>query len=333
MNTFGFIALAGLPELSSSSTMAPRVDEAFYGLLLASGLLITLLVVLNLTFLIRYRKGSRASRGSLGISEWKIEAGWIGATTVVFLCFFFWGAGVYLNIERPPAGAEVIDVVARQWMWDVRQPNGRREFDTLHVPVGRPVQLHMTSEDVIHSFFVPAFRIKQDVVPGKTVATWFEATQPGRYHLFCTQYCGTKHAGMVGEVIAQTPENYATWLSEGAPASDVAKRGQRLFVRYGCSGCHASGSTTHAPPLEGIHGQLVPLEGGQFIRVDDAYLRDSILEPTKQIAAGYAPVMPSFKGIIPEGDLIELVAYLKTLAKPPTPATTSMPARSDAVQP
>jgi cytochrome c oxidase subunit 2 len=321
------IAFAGLADrLPQGSSMAPRVDGVFIGLLAMSGLLVALLLALNLTFLVRYRRGSRASRAPLRWPVWKIEAGWITVTTLVFLGFFAWGASIYLDLEHPPANATVIEVVGRQWMWDVRHGNGRREFDTLHVPVGQVIRLQLTSEDVIHSFFVPAFRIKQDVVPGKTINTWFEATQPGTYHLFCTQYCGTKHAGMIGEVIAQTPEEYAAWLTSGNVENELADRGRRLFLRYGCSGCHAPSSTVHAPPLEGLYGKRVPLEGGGFVTVDDAYLRDSILEPAKQIAGGYPNVMPSFKGVIPEGDLLDLLSYLKSLADA-TPAPTPTPAR------
>lgn len=219
-------------------------------------------------------------------------------------------------------------MIGRQWMWDVRHGNGRREFDALHVPVGQPVRLRLTSEDVIHSFFVPAFRIKQNVVPGQRVDLWFEVTAAGSYHLFCSQYCGTNHAGMTGEVIAQSPEDYAAWLAAGNTDGLPAERGRRLFMRYGCSGCHATGTTAHAPMLAGLYGRLVPLEGGTMARVDDAYLRDSILEPTKQIAAGYpAAVMPSFKRVIPEGDLLELIAYLKSLdeREPPVPSPAAPP--------
>jgi cytochrome c oxidase subunit 2 len=275
--------------------------------------MIVILALTNLMFLIRYRRGSNAPRPPLRIKQWKIEAGWISVTTLIFLGFFAWGTRVYLDLERPPANAMDIEVIGRQWMWDVRQGNGRREFDTLHVPLGQAIRLRLTSEDVIHSFFVPAFRIKQDVVPGKVVNTWFEATKVGTYHLFCSQYCGTKHAGMVGEVIVQTPKDYAAWLAAGNSTGDLATHGRQLFVRYGCSACHAPTSTVHAPDLAGRYGTLVQLEGGELVKFDDEYLRDSILEPNKQVAAGFPAVMPSFKSIIPEGDLLELISYLKSL--------------------
>ena len=199
-------------SLSSASGLAPRVDALFWTLVVGGVGMVALLGTLNLVFLIRYRRGSPARRGPLAIATWKIETGWIVATTVIFTGVFAWGAQIYLDEERPPAGATVIDVVARQWMWDIRQPNGRREFNTLHVPLNQAIVLRLTSEDVIHSLFVPAFRLKQDVVPGKVVTAWFIATRPGSYRLFCSQFCGTAHASMIGEVIAQTPRDYAAWL-------------------------------------------------------------------------------------------------------------------------
>jgi len=216
--------------------------------------------------------------------------------------------------------------VARQWMWDVRQPNGRREFNTLHVPMNQPIRLRMTSEDVIHSFYVPAFRIKHDIVPGRRTDTWFEATRTGTYHLFCAQYCGTSHAAMTGEVIVQTQAEYAAWLAAGGVSGSLAERGRTLLVRYGCTGCHAAGSTVHAPALEHRYGQAVPLAEGSFARFDEAYIRDSILEPGKQVAAGYPNVMPSFRGVIPEGELLELIAYLKSMGTDaPAPAPEAKP--------
>lgn len=302
-----------------ASTLAPRVNALFYALLGASAFLVFVLVTLNLALLIRYRRGSTAKRGPLPFNALKVEAGWISATLAVFLGFFFWGAWIYLDQERPPRGAYEINVIGRQWMWDVRHPNGRREFDELHVPVNTPVRLLLSSEDVIHSFFVPAFRVKQDAVPGKIVSTWFEATRPGSYRLFCTQYCGTEHANMTGRVVVMNPEDYTQWLERGNQVANLPLRGRELFIRYGCAGCHAPNSPIHAPPLEGVYGRLQPIENQQFIRADDAYLRDSILQPGRHVVAGYANLMPSFDGVIPEGDLLDLIAYLKSIGSAPPP--------------
>lgn len=301
------------PLLESASTAAAGVDHLTLALLAASALVAGVLLVLNLGFIIRYRAGSAAPRPPLRISSGKIEAAWIAGTTIIFLGFFAWGAKLYLEEERAPAGAYDIAVVGRQWMWDIHQPNGRREFDELHVPIHTPVRLLLTSEDVIHSFYVPAFRLKQDVVPGKTVSLWFDATKPGRYAILCSEFCGSKHAEMTGVIVAEEPAQYAAWLAQDAIAPGT--RGRLLFARYGCASCHEPGSTVRAPLLAGLYGRTVPVAGGGTVLADEAYLRDSILLPNKVVVAGYQPVMPSFRGVIPAGDLLELIAYLKALGR------------------
>ncbi|HZP60263.1 MAG TPA: cytochrome c oxidase subunit II [Opitutaceae bacterium] len=326
----GFSLFPSSPMNASSFT--PRVEALLLALLVASGLLIGVLLVLNLYFLIRYRRGSSAPRPPLRIATWKFEAGWICGTTIGFLGFFFWGARIYLDMERPPANAYDVDVIGRQWMWDIRHADGRREFDTLHVPADQPVRLRMISEDVIHSFAVPAFSLKQDVVPGKQVMAWFEATRPGTYHLYCDQFCGTAHAEMAGEVVVMKPEDYAAWQASGSVNNEEAGHGAKLFVRYGCSGCHTPGSPVRAPSLVGLYGRLVPVENGQFVRADEQYLRDSIVLPQQHVVAGYAPIMPDFRGVISETDLLDLIDYLKSLgAKQPPPA--NMPTAPAAAPP
>jgi cytochrome c oxidase subunit 2 len=300
-----------LPERASS--LAPRVDAVFWAAVGFSALLIGGLVIANGFFLVRYRSGSAAPRPPLRIRTSVIETAWIAATTVGFLGFFAWGAHVYLFEERSPAAALAIDVVGRQWMWDIRHANGRREFNTLHVPLGEDVRLALTSEDVIHSFFVPAFRLKQDVVPGKQVSLWFHPTKTGTFHLFCAEYCGTVHSGMIGEVVVLPPAEFAAWLARGNALEPLAQRGRRLFQRYNCSGCHDQPAAVRAPPLEALFGTLVPLRDGRRVRADEAYLRDSILRPEREVVAGYDPLMPSFENVIPESDLLELIAYLKSL--------------------
>lgn len=314
-----------LPERASS--IAGRIDALYFGLILVSSVLVLLLVGLNLVFLIRYRQGSPAPRPPLRISQTKFETLWISVTAVIFVGIFFWGGWVYLDNTRVPPNAHQISVVGRQWMWDIRHPDGRREFNTLHVPLNEPVQLLMSSEDVIHSFYVPAFRLKADVVPGKQVSLWFKPTRTGTFHLFCAEFCGTQHSGMVGKVVVQTPEDYAAWLTTGTMDADPISRGRQLFLRHGCSGCHAPASTIRAPLLEGIYGRLVPLNNGTLVRADERYLRDSILQPNREIAAGYEPIMPSFDGVIPDNDLLDLLAYLKSLrdAEPPVPAPQAVP--------
>jgi cytochrome c oxidase subunit 2 len=212
--------------------------------------------------------------------------------------------------ETPPADALTIYVVGKQWMWKVQHPEGPRELDELHVPVGKPIRLVLASQDVIHDFFVPAFRMKQDVVPGRYRTEWFQATKVGEYRLFCSEYCGTSHARMTGRVVVMAPADYQRWLARGN-ATDLASQGAALFRRNGCSGCHGPGASVHAPPLDGIYGKPQPLQGGGFAVADEAYLRDAILLPTKHVVAGYEPIMPSFQGQLSEEEVFALVAYLK----------------------
>ena len=298
----------------TASSIGPRVDHLVLALLVTSLLVAGILLVLNLYFIVVYRRGSEAPRPPSPSSSARIETAWIAGTTLIFLVFFAWGAKLYMDEERAPAGAIPIDVVGRQWMWDIHQPNGRREFNELHVPINTPVRLLLTSEDVIHSFYVPAFRLKQDVVPGKTVSLWFNVTKAGRSAIFCSEFCGSQHAAMTGVIVAEEPERYAAWLTAGDVGPAGARdRGRQLFTRYGCAGCHEPGSSVRAPLLDGLYGRQVRLAGGGFVQADEAYLRDSILRPAKVVVAGYQPVMPSFQGVIPEGDLRELLSYLKSL--------------------
>jgi cytochrome c oxidase subunit 2 len=234
-------------------------------------------------------------------------------------------------MHSPPPGAIEVTAVAKQWMWKFQHPNGRRELDELHVPVGKPVLLTLTSQDVIHSFFVPEFRVKQDVLPGRYTRVWFEATRPGDYHLFCTQYCGLDHARMRGQVHVLTPEDYERWLQGGEPADgarfgraggpalSMAARGGRLFTRLGCVSCHGLNPGVQAPSLYGVYGSQVALSNGDTVLADENYLRESILNPRAKIVMGYPAVMPSFAGVIQEEDVLDLIAYLKSLqGTPPT---------------
>src|ERR1051326_4777043 len=230
------------------------------------------------------------------------------------MCCYAWGTKYYFEIERPPDSAMESDVVGKQWMWKVQHPEGNREINQLHVPVGRTVKLLLTSQDVIHSFYLPEFRIKQDVVPGRYTTEWFQARKIGNFHLFCSEYCGTSHSHMTGNVIVMSPADYQSWLAQGQPDSTLAQSGERLFRELGCSGCHVGNSVVRAPPLEGLFGKPVPLSDGDVVRADEGYLRDSILFPAKQIAAGYTDDMPSFNRKVSEEELLELIAYLKSLA-------------------
>jgi cytochrome c oxidase subunit 2 len=297
-----------------ASTQATKVDFIFILLLILSGGIILLVAGLLLGFSIRYRRGSSAPRGKLPeFMRRDIEIGWTSATLFLALFLFWWAATVELSAMQPPTNALEIHVLAKQWMWKSRHPSGAREIDELHVPVGEPVRLLMTSQDVIHSFFVPAFRMKQDVLPGRLTQTWFQATKIGEYHLFCAEFCGTEHSVMRGRIVVMKPEDYAVWTQAQPEADNLAREGARLFVSLGCSGCHTAGSRVHAPGLSGVYGRQVHLSDGRTVTADEAYLRDSILLPKKDVVVGYEPLMPSFSGVVDEDDLQRLVAYLMSL--------------------
>jgi cytochrome c oxidase subunit 2 len=211
-----------------------------------------------------------------------------------------------------------IYVVGKQWMWKAQHMDGAREINELHVPIGRPVKLIMGSEDVIHSFSIPDFRVKADVVPGRYNSLWFTATQPGKYHIFCTQYCGTKHSGMIGWVTAMTPADYQVWLSGNSSSGTMADAGAKLFSDLVCVTCHTDvAQPGRGPVLKGLYGKQVLLEGGQTVTFDDAYIRESILRPQAKIVAGFQPVMPTFQGLVTEEQLLQLIAYVKSLGEIP----------------
>jgi cytochrome c oxidase subunit II len=302
------------PEASSS---AQQVDWLYFGLT-AMLIFFTALVFLPIIFFaIRYRRGSNADRSNPLEGSNLLEAGWTIFPLLVGLGFFSWGAILYYQIERPPSDALQVQVVAKQWMWKLQHAEGKKEINELHVPLDRDVSLTMTSQDVIHSFFVPAFRVKQDVVPGKYTTEWFHPTRLGEYHLFCAEYCGTNHSRMIGRIVVMEPAEYQQWLASGESGESIALEGRRLFRDRGCSGCHEGSKAIHAPPLEGVYGKQVPLASGEIVTADDQYLRDSILLPGKQISAGYENIMPSFTGHISEAEIMKIIAYLKATSQEP----------------
>lgn len=300
---------------ASASLQAVRTDSVFWLLFWASAATILLVVLLLVTFCFRYRRGSEVERGPLPeVVSREFEVGWTAVTLFAFLFFFWWASSTELAAFVVPRDALEIHVVAKQWMWKAEHPSGAREIDELHVPVGEPVRLVMASQDVIHDFFVPAFRIKQDVVPGQFTELSFTASAVGEYRLFCAEYCGTGHARMGGRVVVLTPEGYAAWTAAQPQDDGLAREGEALFRALGCSGCHGGSSVVRAPDLRGLYGSPVPLADGRVVEADSAYIRDSILEPKRAIAAGYEPVMPSFAGVVGNDELLKLEAYIKSLA-------------------
>ena len=298
-----------------ASTIAPHIDGLYFGLIALSSFFILGIGAAALYFLIKYRRGSDADRSNITTGNWWIEGVWIAVPFVMAMGFFYWSANRYFEWSNVPENAVEVFVLGKQWMWKLQHPQGPREINTLHVPVDQPVVLKMTSQDVIHSFYVPAFRIKQDVVPGQYSTVWFEATKVGRYKLLCTEYCGTDHSQMRGEVIVMNRADFADWLSGGEAEASLADRGEQIYSRAGCSGCHAPDSPVEAPDLAGVYNSQVRLESGETVVADENYLRTSILQPQQQIVAGYEPLMPSFQGQLSESQIIELIEYIKSLGE------------------
>jgi cytochrome c oxidase subunit 2 len=305
--------------IGEASTLAGPMDGLLLALTILSALVVGGIAFLIVFFAVRYRRGTSAPRtdSPAPVRSASLEALWIGMPLVVFLGIFYWAARLYTDLRIPPPDALTINVVGKQWMWKVQHPGGQREINELHVPAGVPVRLLMTSQDVIHSFFVPAFRVKQDLLPGRYTDLWFEATKPGSYQLFCAEFCGTDHSRMGGSIIVMTPDAYGRWLADNPGPGSLAAQGEALFRSHGCSGCHGESATVHAPNLAGIYGRRVPLSDGTFVSVDERYIHDSILLPAKEVAAGYTPIMPSFQGQLDEGQILELVAYIRSLGNQP----------------
>jgi cytochrome c oxidase subunit 2 len=302
--------------LPQASNFAGRVDALFYAMLALSAVVVIAVFVAIIWFSIKFKHGSRADRSGSDDRTLGIELTWTLIPFLLFVGIFAWSIELFADMSRPPSNATPVYIVAKQWMWTVQHEGGQREINTLHVPLRRPTRLVMTSQDVIHSFYVPAFRVKQDVLPNRFTQLWFEPTRAGTYDLYCAEFCGTDHSRMIGSVVVMTPDNYSKWLSAHA-ATGLADRGAQLFRRSGCSGCHDPHSGVHAPDLNGLYGQTVPLADATTVRVDDRYLHDSIMLPQKEIAAGYAPIMPSYQGRIGEEDVLALIAYLKTTGGAP----------------
>jgi cytochrome c oxidase subunit 2 len=307
-----------LPE--RASTFADHVDSLGSFLMTVTVVMSALITLLVIFFAVKYRRRHADEvprtkfEGAL-----RLELFWTITPFIIMMIMFVWGFRLYIDWSQPPDDALEVFVVGRQWMWHLQHTGGQREINRLHVPVGRPVRLTMTSQDVIHSFFVPDFRVHMDVVPGRYTTTWFQATKPGRYNLFCSQYCGTDHSVMIGEVVALDEKDYAVWLRSNVSES-LADRGRKLFQKLQCVTCHTGEGNNRAPSLEDIYGTYAPLQDGTRVKVDRAYLRESILVPDAKIVAGYLPIMPSFKGLVTEEELVQLIAFLESLGRGQTPA-------------
>jgi len=307
------------PQRASST--AGNVDALFIFLLIVSGMMTLLIFTAVVYFAARYRQRKGVPAEQIEGST-PLELTWSIIPLGVFLVIFAWGAVVYFKSRTPPRDATEVYVVAKQWMWKIEHAEGQREINELHVPVGRDVKLIMTSQDVIHSFFVPAFRMKQDVLPGRYTVAWFRAIKPGRYHLFCTQYCGTQHSGMIGDIVVQEPAQFEAWMSGGS-TGPLSATGEKIFAELGCATCHRTDTQGRGPNLIGVFGRPVLLEDGSTVMADENYIRESILDPGAKVVNGFKPVMPTFQGLVSEEQLNALVAYVKSLSQPGVAGTKS----------
>jgi len=307
-----------------ASSLAANVDALYIFLLIVSALMTALIFTAVIYFATRYRRRSGVQAEQIEGST-PLEITWSAIPFVVFMVIFFWSAVVFFKSRTPPRDSTEVYVVAKQWMWKLEHAEGQREINELHVPVDRDVKLIMTSQDVIHSFFVPAFRMKQDVLPGRYTVVWFRATKPGTYHLFCTQYCGTQHSGMIGSVIVMEPAQYEAWMS-GSSTGPLSATGEKIFAELGCATCHRTDTQGRGPNLQGVYGKPVDLADGRTVTADENYLRECILDPGAKRVKGFQPIMPTFQGLVSEEQVNALVAYVKSLSKPVEPSVKTSPA-------
>ena len=298
----------------SASTISPHVDLLYFALVAVCGLVSLLILVLILTFAIKYRRRP----GNEVAIEYEpylwVEWSWIIIPFFIFMGMFLWGAQVFFRMSRVPDNAMDVYVTGKQWMWRFQHLGGQSEINELHVPVGRPVRLTMASEDVIHSLYFPAFRVKTDVIPSRYSVNWFQATRTGSFNLFCTEYCGTWHSRMIGRVHVLSASDYQTWLSGGAVDMSPAQAGEQLFEQFACNTCHSADSGARGPALDGIFGTMVRLTDGRTVRADENYIRESIMNPAAKIVDGYQPLMPTFQGQLDEQQLLHILAYIKSLS-------------------
>jgi cytochrome c oxidase subunit 2 len=317
-----------------ASAMAGELDALYMFLLAVSATMTVLIFFLVFFFAVKYRRRSPDDPMPKAIhNSIPLEIAWTVIPFGFMLIMFAWGTKMYYNEYTPPSMNTLdIYVTGKQWMWKVQYPGGQRDINELHVPTGQSVKLTLASEDVIHSFFIPAFRIKHDVVPGHYETFWFQPTLPGRYHLFCAEYCGTGHSKMGGWVTVMEPAAYEAWLSGGATGASMADQGEKLFEQYGCVNCHGMDKNGRGPSLRNIFGHAVQLENGQTVIADEAYLRESVFNPNAKIVAGYhRDVMPEFQGQVGEEQLLQLIVYIKSLSNPTAQTSASQPAPNAAV--
>jgi cytochrome c oxidase subunit II len=302
----------------TASVWAENIEKLWWFEIAVAVIMTALIFVLVFLFAVKYRRRSENEKPLYIHGSVPLEIFWSVTPFLVMMVMFFWASALYYDYFTPPPDAMDVYITGKQWMWKVQYPEGQREINELHVPVGRAVKLTMASEDVIHSFFVPAFRLKRDVVPGRFNTTWFRATKPGRYHWFCAEYCGTQHSGMIGWVTVMEPAEYENWLSGGGVTGSMASQGEKLFQQLGCSTCHLLDEQGRCPILRNVYGNPVKLDDGRTVIADDGYIRESILNPNAKIVANFKrDIMPTFQGQVSEEGLMQLIAFIKGLSKNP----------------
>ena len=306
--------LSGIPLFpDQASTLAPQVDNLYFFLVAVTAFFALLVVILVVIFAVKYRDDTGLKVGAPITGSVPLEIGWSLIPFLISMVIFVYATVVYFNIVRPPAETLEIYSTGKRWMWRFQHIDGQSEINDLHVPKGRPVRVTFTSEDVLHSLFIPAFRVKADAIPGRYSSIWFTPTQAGEFHLFCAEYCGTKHSGMIGRVIVMEPNDYQAWLSGGTAGQTMVQRGEQLFQQLACVSCHVTDGSGRGPTLAGVFGSQVMLTTGGTALADDTYIRESILTPHAKVVAGYGPVMPTFQGLVNEEGVMSLIEYIKSL--------------------
>lgn len=310
---------------AQGSTLAGRVDNLYFFMLAVTVFFTVLVATLVVVLALKYRRRKADDVGANIHGSTALEVIWTAIPLLISMVMFVWGTSVYFAMAKPPAEAMEVYIIGKRWMWKAQHLTGHREINQLHVPVGTPVKLLISSEDVIHSYYIPAFRQKMDAVPGKTTTMWFEANKVGTYQLFCAEYCGTQHSGMIGKVVAMEPREYQLWLAAGAPAGTLTSTGEQQFATLGCVTCHREDDKGRGPSLVGVYGKPQQMANGATVIADETYLRESILNPQAKMVQGYQPLMPTYQGQISEDALASLLAYIKSLEKPdatPAPGTS-----------
>ena len=304
----------GIPVFpEQASSFAKDVDALYFFVIAVSSFFALLVATLVIVFGIKYHRRHAGEVGARIEGNLVMELLWSVIPTVIAMVMFGWGASVYYHLRRPPEEAMHIYAVGKQWMWKFQHLEGQREINELHIPVGRPIKITVTSEDVLHSLYFPSFRTKIDAIPGRYMELWFEATKVGTYHIFCAEYCGTNHSGMIGSVTVMEPMAYQSWLAGGGEGS-LAERGSALFQQLACNSCHLDSGQGRGPSLKDIFGKPVELADGSKVMVDEVYLRESILNSQAKIVKGFQPLMPTFQGLISEEGLVALIEHLQSLS-------------------